>query len=64
MSPSLWRRLQGRWRRSGNPAGATDAPVVHDVRQSSDEVEDYWTDDRMRAVRPREQRLPLPEDDG
>jgi hypothetical protein len=63
MSSSLWRRLQGWWRRSGNPAGATDEPSVHDVPQSSDEVERYWTDERMRAARAREQQLPRPGDD-
>jgi hypothetical protein len=63
MSASLWRRLQGWWRRSDNTAGATDAPAVHDVTQSPDEVEHYWTDERMRAARAREQKLPLPDDD-
>jgi hypothetical protein len=51
------------WRRSADPAAATDAPVVHEVTQSSDEVEHYWTDERMRAARAREQQLPLPDDD-
>jgi hypothetical protein len=63
MSSSLRRRLQGWWRRSGNPAGATDEPSVHDVPQSSDDVERYWTDERMRAARAREQQLPRPGDD-
>jgi hypothetical protein len=64
MSASLRRRLQGWWRRSGNPAGATDAPAVHEVSQNADDVERYWTDERMRAARAREQKLPLPEDHG
>ncbi len=64
MSSSLWRRLQSWWRRSGDTAGVTDAPAVHDVTQSADEVEHYWTDERMRAARAREQQLPLPDDDG
>jgi hypothetical protein len=38
--------------------------VVHDVGQSADEVEHYWTDERMRAARAREQQLPRPDDDG
>ena len=63
MSSSLWRRLQGWWDRSGDPAGPTGAPVVHDVPQRHDEVEHYWTDERMRAARAREQKLPLPDDD-
>jgi hypothetical protein len=63
MSSSLWRRLRSWWRRSGNPAGATSAPVVHDVPQTHDEVEHYWTDERLRAARAREQMLPLPDDD-
>jgi hypothetical protein len=64
MSSSLWRRLQGWWRRPGDPAGAADAPVVHDVTQSSDEVEHYWTDERMRAAQAPEQKRPLPDDGG
>ena len=44
--------------------GDTSAPVVHDVTQTHDEVSHYWTDERMRAARAREQKLPLPEDDG
>ena len=64
MSSSLRRRLQGWWRRSSETPGAPDAPEVHDVTQSSDEVEHYWTDERMRAARARQQKLPLPEDDG
>ena len=63
MSSSLWRRLQGWWRRSDDPAGATDAPEIHDVTQSSDEVEHYWTDERMRAARAREQKRRA-QDDG
>ena len=63
MSSSLWRRLQGWWRRSGNPTGVTSAPAVYDVTQSSEEVEHYWTDERMRAARAREQTLPLRDDD-
>ena len=64
MSSSLWRRLQGWWRRSEDTTGASGAPEVHDVTQSSDEVEHYWTDERMRAARAREQKRPLPDDDG
>jgi len=64
MSSSLWRRLQGWWRRAGTTPGAADAPVVHDVTQTHDEVEHYWTDERMRAARAREQKLPLPDDNG
>jgi hypothetical protein len=64
MRASLWRQLQGWWRRSGKSPGATGAPVVHDVGQSADEVEHYWTDERMRAARAREQQLPRPDDDG
>ena len=63
MSSSLWRRLQGWWRRSDNPAGAASTPVVHDVPQTHDEVEHYWTDERMRAARARERQLPQPDDD-
>ena len=44
-------------------AGATSDPVEHDVPQTHEEVEHYWTDERMRAARAREQRLPLPDDD-
>jgi hypothetical protein len=36
---------------------------VHDVPQTHDEVEHYWTDERLRAARAREQMLPLPDDD-
>ena len=64
MNSSLWRRLQGWWRRSGDPTGATGVPKVHDVTQTHDEVEHYWTDERMRAARAREQKLPQPGDDG
>ena len=45
--------------------GATDEPAVHEVPQSADEVEHYWTDERMDAARAREQQLPRPGgDDG
>ena len=65
MSSSLWRRLQSWWRRPGStPAGVTSDPVVHDVPQTHAEVEHYWTDERMSAARPRERKLPLPDDDG
>ena len=64
MSSSLWRKLQGWWRRSGTTPGATDEPAVHDVPQSSAEVEHYWTDERMRAARAREKQMPQPDDDG
>ncbi len=63
MTSSLWRRLQRWWRRSGDPADATSDPVVHDVPQTHEEVEHHWTDERMRAARAREQRLPQPDDD-
>ena len=64
MSSSLWRRLQGWWRRSETRPASPKRPRVHDVTQSADEVEHYWTDERMRAARAREQKLPLPDDDG
>jgi len=64
MSFSLWRQLQGWWRRPGRAPGATDEPAVHEVPQSADEVEHYWTDERMDAARPREQQLPRPGGDG
>jgi hypothetical protein len=35
---------------------------VHEVTQTHDEVSHYWTDERMREARGREQRLPLPEE--
>lgn len=63
MSSPLWRRLHSWWRRAGTTPGACDAPVVHDVAQRPDEVEHYWTDERMRAARAREQQLPRPDDD-
>lgn len=64
MSSALWRRLQSWWRRAGMTPGATDAPVVHEVAQSPDAVEHYWTDERMRAAQAREQKRSRPEDDG
>ena len=63
MSSSLWRRLQSWWHRSDG-RGATSDAVVHDVPQTHDEVEHYWTDERMSAARARERQLPLPDDDG
>ena len=63
MSSSLWRRLQGWWRRPATTPGAADTPEVQDVTQPPHEVEHYWTDERMRAARAREQLLPLPDDD-
>jgi hypothetical protein len=64
MSSSLWRRLQGWWRRLGITPGASGEPVVHDVTQTHDEVEHYWTDERMRAAQTREQKLPQPDEKG
>jgi hypothetical protein len=64
MSSTLLRRLQGWWRRPDvTPAGAASYPVVHDVPQTHDEVEHYWTDERMSAARAAERKLPLPGDD-
>ena len=55
--------LRRRWHRTGSsPAGDTDAAVVHDVTQTHEEVTHYWTDERMREARGREQQLPLPEE--
>jgi len=55
--------LRHRWHRTGSsPAGDTGAAVVHDVTQTHDEVSHYWTEERMRQARGREQQLPLPED--
>lgn len=53
----LMRRLGGR------PAALTSAPddvVSHQVTDSPDEVAAYWTDERVRGARPREQRLDPP----
>ena len=62
MSASLWQQLQGWWRRSEDATGASSPPEIHDVTQSADEVEHYWTDERMRAARTRQQQLPQPDD--
>lgn len=54
------------WRRTGSsPSGAASSgadPVVHDVTQTHEEVAEYWTDERLRAAKPREQKLPPPRD--
>ena len=73
MISRLLRALQSRWRRTGPPpSGVTGATsdtsdvsdtsdtVVHDVPQTHEEVADYWTDERLRAAKPREQKLPPP----
>jgi len=58
----LHARLWRWWHQRGSsPPGDTSAPVVHDVTQTHDEIEHYWTDERMREARGREQQLPLPE---
>ena len=73
MTSRLVRWVQSRWRRAGPPPSdatsapsdrSEDAPVVHGVTQTHDEVAGYWTDERLRAARPREQKRPLPEDEG
>ena len=72
MTDRLVRWVRSWWRRTGPPpSGATgspsdrsgDEPVAHDVTQTHDEVAEYWTDERLRAARPREQELPPPGDD-
>jgi hypothetical protein len=56
--------LLRRWRRRARSTpGAADGPEVHDVPQGHDEVSHYWTDERMREARAREQTRPLPDDD-
>ena len=67
MTSRLLGALQRWWRRTGPaPAGAhgdtddTGDTVVHDVPQTHDEVAEYWTDERLRAAKPREQKLPPP----
>jgi hypothetical protein len=63
LTSGLRARLWRWWhRRSSAPADDTSAPVVHDVTQTHDEVSHYWTDERMREARAREQQLPLPEE--
>lgn len=50
-----------RWRR-GRVAGTTSGGVVtHDVTTPPEQVVEYWTEERVRDARPREQRLDPPE---
>jgi hypothetical protein len=42
------------------PADPSDV-VVHQVDQTPDEVESYWTDERLRGARPREVLRPDPQ---
>jgi hypothetical protein len=50
-----------RGRLGGRAAGRRpDEVVVHDVTTPPDEVEAYWTDERIREATPREQRLDPP----
>lgn len=54
----LLRRVGGR----SAPAAAADGVVTHQVTDSPELVTDYWTDERLRAARPRQQRLDPPAD--
>jgi hypothetical protein len=39
-----------------------ERPVTHQVTDPPEQVVEYWTDERLRAARPREQRLDPPAD--
>jgi hypothetical protein len=53
----LLRRVGGQRTSGGDGPGDV---VVHDVTDPPEQVQAYWTDERMRAARPREQRLDPP----
>jgi hypothetical protein len=39
-----------------------ERPVTHQVTDPPEQVVEYWTDERIRGARPREQRLDPPAD--
>lgn len=48
----------------GRPAATPpiDGVATHQVTDPPEEVVEYWTDERLRTARPREQRLDPPAD--
>lgn len=48
----------------GRPAAtpSVDGVATHQVTDPPEQVVEYWTDERLRTARPREQRLDPPAD--
>ena len=60
-------RLAHGLRRGAADTGSDTSPAsggvaVHEVTTPPDAVTEYWTDERIREARPREQRLDPPPD--
>ena len=51
-------RLAGRGRRRNGGVSTYDVPTA------AEDIEAYWTDERIRGARPREQRLDPPDRPG
>jgi hypothetical protein len=58
---ALAARVRRMVRREGRPSAGSPGVVVHRVDQAPEEVEQYWTDERMRSARPRQIVAPDPQ---
>ncbi len=58
---ALLSRLGRRPRRDGRAGVSTDGVVVSGTTSPPEQVEAYWTDERIRGAVPRERRLDPPQ---
>jgi len=59
---AMSRLARGLRRGAADTGPASGGVAVHDVTTPPDAVTEYWTDERIREARPREQRLDPPPD--